>query len=78
MYVPTLIHCTYTHLNQHMKQTVQVEMPFCAENVCVELDADNGHMYGIGSRSHVTFLDDRISGSTVGSLKSLDADCGEV
>ena len=57
-------------------QTVEVEMPFCAENVCVEFDEESGHMYGVGSRSHVTFLDDRVPASTVGSLKSLDPDCG--
>ena len=58
-------------------QTVEVEMPFCAENVCIEFDEESGHMYGVGSRSHVTFLDDRVPASTVGSLKSLDPDCGE-
>ena len=51
-------------------------MPFCAENVCMEFDEESGHMYGVGSRSHVTFLDDRVPASTVGSLKSLDPDCG--
>ena len=81
MYLCTHLNTLYIYPPQHMylcTQTAQVEMPFCAENVCLELDADNGHMYGIGSRSHVTFLDDRISGSTVGSLKSLDTDCGEL
>jgi WD repeat-containing protein 40A len=57
-------------------QTVEVEMPFCAENVCIEFDEESGHMYGVGSRSHVTFLDDRVPAATVGSLKSLDPDCG--
>ena len=53
-------------------------MPFCAENVCLEFDEESGHMYGVGSRSHVTFLDDRVPDATVGSLKSLDTDCGEI
>ena len=59
------------------QQTVEVEMPFCAENVCMEFDRQSGHMYGVGSRSHVTFLDDRVPASTVGSLKSLDPECGQ-
>jgi WD repeat-containing protein 40A len=57
-------------------QTAQVELPFCAENVCLEFDDNSGHMFGVGSRSHVTFLDDRVPAATVGSLKSLDIDCG--
>lgn len=57
-------------------QKTDIDMPFCAENVCIEFDNQSGHMYGVGSRSHVTFLDDRVPASTVGSLKSLDPDCG--
>ena len=53
-----------------------MELPFCAENVCLEFDDNSGHMFGVGSRSHVTFLDDRVPAATVGSLKSLDIDCG--
>ena len=59
-------------------QIQQFEMPFCAENVCLEVDGDNGHLFGVGSRSHVTFIDDRVPSTTVGSLKSLDTDCGEL
>ena len=55
-----------------------MELPFCAENVCLELDDNSSHMYGVGSRSHVTFLDDRVPAASVGSLKSLDTDCGEL
>ena len=43
----------------------------------MELDTDNGHLYAVGSRSHVTFVDSRVASSTVGSLKSIDTDCGK-
>ena len=51
-------------------------MPYCAENVCIEVDCSN-NMYAIGSRSHVSFVDGRIANKTVGSIKSKDKECGE-
>ena len=51
-------------------------MAYCAENVCVELDNENTHLYAIGSRSHISFVDDRLS-DKVTSVRSLDKDCGK-
>ena len=51
-------------------------MAYCSENVCVELDNENTHLYAIGSRSHISFVDDRLS-DKVTSVRSLDKDCGK-
>ena len=52
-------------------------LPYCAENVCVQVDSDGTKLYAVGSRSHVTFVDPRESSTRVaGTLKSLDRDCG--
>lgn len=46
---------------------------FC-ENVCIQWDSDSTHLYAIGSRSHVTFVDCRESAHW--SVSSLDPNCG--
>ena len=60
----------------HTVQISRVKMAYCAENVCVELDNENTHLYAIGSRSHISFVDDRLS-DKVTSVRSLDKDCGK-
>ena len=60
----------------HTVQVSRVKMPYCAENVCIELDNESTHLYAIGSRSHISFVDDRLS-DKVTSVRSLDKDCGK-
>ena len=60
----------------HAVQVSKVKMPYCAENVCIELDNESTHLYAIGSRSHISFVDDRLS-DKVTSVRSLDKDCGK-
>lgn len=52
-------------------------MPFCAENVCMELDEDGTQLYAVGSRSHITLIDSRQQHKSAGTISSIDADCGK-
>lgn len=52
-----------------------LEMPYFAENVCLELQ-QKYNLYAVGSRSHVSFIDGRLTNQTVGSIQSRDRDCG--
>jgi len=52
-------------------------LPFCAENVCLEVDSGGTGLYAAGSRSHVTLLDGRASGNqSPTAIRSPDKDCG--
>ncbi len=53
-------------------------MPFCAENVCLEVDNNDTGLYAVGSRSHVTMIDSRTASSQVSTItiRSPDKDCG--
>lgn len=58
-------------------QVSRVSLPYCAENVCLEVDADGTQLYAVGSRSHVTFIDPRQSSTHIAnSIRSPDKDCG--
>ena len=58
-------------------QVGKMEMPFCAENVCMELDEEGTQLYAVGSRSHVTLIDSRQRHKSAGTINSIDTDCGE-
>lgn len=53
-------------------------MPFCAENVCLEVDDSGTGLYAVGSRSHVTLIDSRLASSQPPptAFRSPDKDCG--
>lgn len=52
-------------------------LPYCGENVCVEVDSDGTHLYAAGSRSHIVLIDSREPSPKIArSVKSLDNDCG--
>lgn len=58
-------------------QVSKATLPYCAENVCVQVDSYGTQLYAVGSRSHVTFVDPRQPSTHIaGSVKSIDKDCG--
>lgn len=68
----TLLFLLYVYL-----QVSRLKLPYCAENVCIEMDNEGTHLYAIGSRSHISFVDERLSDRLVSSVKSLDKDAGK-
>jgi len=42
------------------------------------MDNEGTHLYAIGSRSHISFVDERLSDRLVSSVKSLDKDAGKI
>ena len=58
-------------------QVSRLKLPYCAENVCIEMDNEGTHLYAIGSRSHISLVDERLSDRLVSSVKSLDRDAGK-
>ncbi len=58
-------------------QVNNYQMPFCAENVCLEVDDYGTGLYAVGSRSHVTLIDSRVASSQPPTaFRSPDKDCG--
>ncbi len=59
-------------------QVNHYQMPYCAENVCLEVDDGDTGLYAVGSRSHITLLDSRTASSQVSTfaIRSPDKDCG--
>ena len=52
-------------------------LPFCAENVCLEVDNGQTGLYAIGSRSHITMVDSRTPPQQItNAVRSPDKDCG--
>ena len=70
--------CLNVHVYVFSVQTSRLDLPYCAENVCMELDEDSSHLYAAGSRSHVTFIDGRLTNKAAGSVRSPDKDSGEL
>lgn len=58
-----------------MIQVCKYPLPYSAENVCVEVDDKIG-LYAVGSRSHVTFIDNRMDAKSITSINSKDKDSG--
>lgn len=64
-------------LNNIFFQVAKVQLPYSAENVCLEVEPEIAtQLYVVGSRSHVTFIDGRHPHQPAGFLKSPDRDCG--
>ena len=52
-------------------------LPYCAENVCIQVDSEGTLLYAVGSRSHVTLLDPRESHDRIAwNLAIPDTNCG--
>ena len=52
-------------------------MPYCSENVCLELHPDY-NLYAIGSRSHVSLIDGRLTNEFINYIRSRDPDSGKI